>query len=75
MVVYCVDTSALIEAWQVDYPVEHFPGFWRRMEELIAANRLIAPEEVLRETKRRSDELHAWLSARKEMFRELDESI
>ncbi len=75
MVTYCIDTSALIEAWQVDYPLEHFPGFWKRMEDLIAAGRLIAPEEVLRETKKRSDELHTWLNAHKEMFRELREEI
>ena len=31
--------------------------------------------EVFRETGRRSDELHAWLSARKQMFRELEEAI
>lgn len=75
MVTYCIDTSALIEAWQVDYPIDNFPGFWKRMEGLIAAGRLVAPEEVLRETTKRSDELHAWLNNHKEMFRELDEEI
>ena len=75
MVTYCIDTSALIEAWQVDYPIENFPGFWKRIEDLIAAGRLVAPEEVLRETKKRSDELHAWLNAHNEMFRELEEAV
>jgi hypothetical protein len=75
MATYCIDTSALIEAWQVDYPIDNFPGFWKRMEGLIADDRLIAPEEVLRETKKRSDELHAWLSAHKEMFQELEEAV
>jgi hypothetical protein len=42
---------------------------------LITAGRLTAPVEVLRETGRRSDELHAWLNARKEMFRELEAAI
>ena len=68
VITYCIDTSALIEAWQIDYPVENFPGFWKRMDELIAAERLVAPEEVLRETKKRSDELYAWLNARKHML-------
>jgi hypothetical protein len=75
MVTYCIDTSALIEAWQVDYPIENFPGFWNRMGELIDAGRLVAPEEVLRETTKRSDELHAWLKARKQMFRELVDAV
>ena len=75
MVTYCIDTSALIEAWQVDYPIENFPGFWERMDELIKAGRLAAPEEVLREITKRSDELHAWLNARKQMFRELVDAV
>jgi Domain of unknown function (DUF4411) len=75
MVVYCIDTSALIAAWQERYPIENFPPFWNRVDGLIAAGRLTAPVEVLRETGRRSDELHAWLNARKEMFRELEAAI
>jgi hypothetical protein len=75
MFTYCIDTSALIEAWQVDYPIENFPGFWSRMNELIEAGRLVAPEEVLREITKRSDELHAWLNARKQMFRELIDEV
>ncbi|MGH7070086.1 MAG: DUF4411 family protein [Acetobacteraceae bacterium] len=75
MATYCIDTSALIEAWQVDYPIENFPGFWGRVEELIEADRLVAPDEVLRETAKRSDELYAWLKARKRMFRDLVEAV
>ncbi|HEX2942518.1 MAG TPA: DUF4411 family protein [Rhodopila sp.] len=73
--VYCIDTSALIAAWQERYPIENFPAFWRRVDGLIAAGNLVAPMEVLRETEKRSDELHEWLSARKSMFRELDDAI
>jgi hypothetical protein len=75
MVVYCIDTSALIAAWQERYPIENFPPFWTRLDGLIIDGRLIAPMEVLREIGRRSDELHTWLSARKQMFRELEEAI
>jgi hypothetical protein len=75
MVVYCIDTSALIAAWQERYPIENFPPFWNRVDSLITAGRLTAPVEVLRESGRRSDELHAWLNARKEMFRELEAAI
>ena len=55
------DTSALIAAWQERYPLENFPRFWERFDGLIAEERLVAPVEVLRETAKRSDELHAWL--------------
>ena len=72
---YCIDTSALIAAWQERYPVENFPAFWNRIGHLIDSERLTAPLEVLRETAKRSDELHQWLSTRKQMFRELEEAI
>jgi hypothetical protein len=75
MDIYCIDTSALIAAWQERYPPENFPPFWRRIDGLIEASRLTAPMEVLRETQKRSDELHKWLLARKQMFRELEDAI
>ena len=74
-VVYCIDTSAVIAAWQERYPQENFPPFWKRVDDLINSDRLVAPSEVLRETVKRSDELHDWLSAREHMFRELDDNI
>jgi hypothetical protein len=75
MTVYCIDTSSLIAAWQERYPIENFPSFWNKMDQLISDKRLIAPIEVLSEMKKRSDELHAWLKARPQMFRELDDAI
>lgn len=75
MVVYCIDTSALIAAWQERYPPENFPNFWKRMDTLIGEKRLVAPTEVMVETTKRSDELHKGLSARKHMFRELEDAI
>lgn len=75
MRVYCIDTSSLIAAWQERYPIENFPPFWVKMDALIADGRLIAPIEVLNETKKRSDELHAWLKTSPAMFRELDDAM
>jgi hypothetical protein len=72
---YCIDTSSLIAAWQERYPPENFPAFWVKMDALVADGRLIAPVEVLHETKKRSDELHTWLKARSVMFRELDDAM
>jgi hypothetical protein len=43
MVVYCIDTSALIAAWQERYPLENFPRVWERFDGLIAEERLVAP--------------------------------
>lgn len=73
--IYCIDTSSLIASWQERYPQENFPSFWDKMDKLIADGRLISPIDVLHEIKKRSDELHAWLRDRKNMFRELDEAV
>ncbi len=72
---YCIDTSSLIAAWQERYPIENFPAFWVKVEALIEDGRLIAPVAVLHEIKKRSDELHIWLKARRGMFRELDDAV
>ncbi len=74
--IYCVDTSSLIAAWQERYPIENFPKFWDRMGGLIEDGRLISPIEVFNEIKKRSDELHGWLKSRKgAIFRELDDDV
>lgn len=74
--IYCVDTSSLIAAWQERYPIENFPNFWGRIDGLVQEQRLISPVEVFLETKKRSDELHAWLKARKaKVFLELDDAV
>jgi Domain of unknown function (DUF4411) len=73
--IYCIDTSSFIAAWQERYPVENFPAFWNMMDALIKAGRLMAPIDVLYEIKKRSDELYSWLKARKAMFRELDDAV
>jgi hypothetical protein len=75
MDIYCIDTSSLIAAWQERYPIENFPSFWRKVEDLIEAERLVAPVDVLNEILKRSDDLHKWLKARGTMFRELEDEV
>lgn len=65
---YCIDTSALIAAWEERYPLENFPKFWRLLDTLIAEERVTAPPEVLEETRKKSHELHAWLKQREKTF-------
>lgn len=65
--VYCIDTSALIAAWDERYPIENFPPFWDRVEKLGDAKRLWVPEAVIDETAKRSSELNKWLKARPQL--------
>jgi Domain of unknown function (DUF4411) len=61
---YCIDTSALIEAWVGRYPPENFPKLWAHLDHLISNGRITAPAEVLTEIEKKSDELHPWLKQR-----------
>ena len=51
--VYSLDTSALFAAYNGRYPIENFPPFWRKIEELIKNHRLkmveIAFEEAIKD--------------------------
>lgn len=51
-VVYSFDTSSLIEASDVLYPMENFPSLWGRIVELIRSNRLKMSQPVFDEAMR-----------------------
>lgn len=69
--VYCIDTSALIEAWVQQFPPDVVASFWPKMDGLVRSGRLIAPEDV-REELRHPPELKQWADERDDLFRELD---
>ena len=48
-VVYSVDTSSLVEACDVLYPMDNFPSLWDKIENLIKSNRLIMSQPVFDE--------------------------
>ena len=72
---YSVDTSALIRLRREDYPPDVFPRLWHQLEQLIAAGRIIAIDEVLRELRQKDDEVHQWASQQPNMFVPLDDPI
>ena len=43
---YCLDTSAWLDGWKRNYPIETFPTVWDRVDDLIRAGRLFWAEEV-----------------------------
>lgn len=55
-IVYCIDTSALIDLNRM-YSRDIFPTLWRRLGDLVKSGRLFAPLEVLREVEKGDDEL------------------
>jgi hypothetical protein len=74
-VLYCLDTSVLIEGWQRHYRPTSFPSFWERMEDEIIKGRLISPEIVLEELKKKTDDLYKWANEREKLFKPLDSRV
>jgi hypothetical protein len=68
--IYCFDTSAFINGWGKYYPRDTFRSLWdQKINELIATDRIKAPEDVLLEIARKADDrLHAWVRAHEHMF-------
>lgn len=46
---YSFDTSALIDGIERFYPITHFPGLWKRVDELIDSGRFHVSEEAWNE--------------------------
>jgi hypothetical protein len=65
---YSVDTSALLDGWRRYYPPDVFPLVWKRLDELIQDNILVASEEVLFELERKDDDVYSWARDRSHMF-------
>lgn len=71
-VIYCIDTSGLLVPFKERYRFRVFTGLWDRIEELILAGRLVAPEEVYRELAVQEDDLSRWAKDHKSMFKKPD---
>lgn len=73
---YCIDTSALLDAWLRWYPPDIFPGLWDKLDQLINESRLIATEEVFIELSYKEDLLFEWAGERQnKLFFPLDDQI
>lgn len=66
--IYCIDTSSLIDAGEQWYPQDVFPKFWTHLEELINESRLKAPETLLEELSKKSDAWRDWVYERRQVL-------
>ena len=58
--IYCLDSSGLLNGWKRHYPADVFPDLPEKLEQLADVGRLIIPEDVLRELEKKDDELKTW---------------
>lgn len=73
--IYSADSDVFIESWQRDFPPDILPGFWERLDELIAEGHLRAAEEVIREIERKDDALTAWIKDRPALGVPIDDTV
>lgn len=71
--VYCIDTSALLEGWVRHYPPDIFPALWENLRSMIDSSELISPEEVLVELSKKDDLVYQWAKENQAMFVPLDD--
>lgn len=75
---YSIDTSALIAAWEERYPPDIFPAMWEPMAELFDSATAGCVDEVQIELSKKSgkdDDLFKWAKSRNGMFHPLDAGI
>jgi len=70
--IYCLDTSAILDGWIRYYPPDHFPSLWDKIDGLIEQDRIFASRQVLEELAGRDDGAHAWLKERIKIVVEID---
>ncbi len=65
---YCFDANAFIEPWTKYYSPELVPGYWRKIDQLAQAGRIICPTEVYNEITNCDDGLARWIKDRKDLI-------
>lgn len=68
---HCIDASALFEL-KDSYPPKVFKSLWNEIEKLIEEEKLISPNEVLKEINAGNDALVPWAKKYKRMFLQID---
>lgn len=58
---YCLDSSALINAWTSYYSPSLCPSYWEALEELGKQGKVFIPALVKKEIDEKTDELSRWL--------------
>ncbi len=70
---YCIDTNSILERNR-NYPPDIFVTLWQGIEQLIAAGRLVASDEVKQELGRVHDEAGTWARSQSGLFVPMDKA-
>jgi hypothetical protein len=64
MSLYLLDTNFFIQAYRTNYPIDVAESFWKKVEQLAQAGRIISIDKVNAEIIKNEDELTAWIGSR-----------
>ncbi|MBL7160777.1 MAG: DUF4411 family protein [Candidatus Aenigmarchaeota archaeon] len=67
---YIMDTSSLVKLNR-ENPIDVFPTVWKKLNDLVNNDRLIAPKEVSNEIQQNDDQLCKWVNKNKKMFKDI----
>jgi Domain of unknown function (DUF4411) len=60
LILYSVDTSALLDGLERYYAEDVFPGIWEKVWDLVAGGRFFVSEEVWEEAQKKTGVVKAW---------------
>ena len=66
MLLYSVDTSALIDGLERYYPEGNFPALWQKVDGLVTEGRFFISEEVWEESQAKAAAVKTWCKSRKD---------
>ena len=72
---YSLDTSAILDGWVRHYPIQSFPGLWKRLSTAIVQGKVRATEEVLKELEKIDDDCLKWCKNQTDLFIGVDTKI
>ncbi len=72
---YSIDSSSLIQAWNVNQPPDLFPPFWEKLGVLMKNGVIQCSEEVKYELEKKADAVCDWIKELGDIFVLHDENI
>lgn len=72
---YCIDSSSLISAKHIRYPMDNFPSVWEKFEDLIKDGTFVISRHVYDEVTHGEDDLAVWMKKHSKLVVQVDAAL